>query len=442
MPSADTATRSEVAHPPSSDLSGTATGRAGIAAHVKIDDQVSGDPEYRRELQAQRRAACGLDDPVMDTIEFVSLGSYCATGLALQSLGLRQSSYPFDWVRSPVVGVIQCLDTRFRDFLTYTTVTSTGGHQVYASSAWGGSFWHHDPTSTEVLQDMTRRAVRLLGFQQGQAQKPRIFVRAVNSTSELDDIPRLYTTLQTCFPGVWFRLLVLVDMQPVAAPMRVQSWEHMGIMIHAIKEDVWKSAIMGGPEDVRNHMRKVTHAYGDAIAYAARRWAGLQTPPIPVRTVRNVEALHSVLTCFDGGNPASESFFPKRLHGHTLQLLDDDAAATPLNVGVVDPATAAASTQAQDRFAQVQLPDEIRPGDTLNTQAFGMSIRLQIPDGAQGGQYVQLRFAQGVVSFALAAATISTAAAVLSTATAVAASPAAAGARARESDLAPEARRP
>ena len=46
--------------------------------------------------------------------EFISLGCFCAVSHAFQLLGLKKNSYPFDWVRSPMEGIMHCLDSQFQ----------------------------------------------------------------------------------------------------------------------------------------------------------------------------------------------------------------------------------------------------------------------------------------------------------------------------------------
>ena len=142
-----------------------------------------------RTLARRERLGLGLEDKdsfFAEQCEFISLGSYCAVSRALQALDLKKYSYPFDWTRSPVEGLIKCLDQNFRSFFTYSFEAHQGpaGH-LLGQSDWGGSFWHHDIREPKITADFVRRIDRMRGLREVPASAPRVFVRAVNSSGEL-----------------------------------------------------------------------------------------------------------------------------------------------------------------------------------------------------------------------------------------------------------------
>lgn len=47
----------------------------------------------------------------------ISLGFFCSVALELERKGLRDASYPFDWLISDFQGVIKVIENRFYDFL-------------------------------------------------------------------------------------------------------------------------------------------------------------------------------------------------------------------------------------------------------------------------------------------------------------------------------------
>jgi len=50
-------------------------------------------------------------------VEFVSIGPYCDTTEILKLFGLRNKSYPFDWIFSSLEIVYHCISDRFQTFL-------------------------------------------------------------------------------------------------------------------------------------------------------------------------------------------------------------------------------------------------------------------------------------------------------------------------------------
>lgn len=88
------------------------------------------------------------------------------------------------------------------------------------------------------------------------------------------------------------------------------------------------------------------------------------------------------------------------------------------------------SARASAKIADLELPMDVSPGTWLGTQAFGKEVRFQVPQGAVGGQHLQLSELGGVVTVAVFAA------AVTSAATVAAAAMAASGASSRASSRA------
>ena len=50
-------------------------------------------------------------------MEFISIGPYCSSADILKDNGLRNSSYPFDYIFSSLEMVKHCINDRFKIFL-------------------------------------------------------------------------------------------------------------------------------------------------------------------------------------------------------------------------------------------------------------------------------------------------------------------------------------
>jgi len=358
------------------------------------------DPQFARERQLARHASFSLDEPraaaFLEQCEFVSLGSFCAVSTALQALGLRRHAYPFDWVRCPLDGVAHCLETDFEDFLTFTTSRTDCSHQVFSTARWGGSFWHHDPEAPDTQEGFSRRIERLLGLGEVAASTPRVFVRVVNSTRELDVLPRLQVALQRALPEAKVYVLVLIDLQQSRGPLRLAD-DHR-TLFYRLHESVWEGADAQG----RDFMKRSSDAYQEAIAFALHFWAASPEAG-SAAVVQDLAELGAALDQFDGGSPACESFWPRRYRGQRVALRRTLAVADGQRKDSRWPSLLAPCPQG---FVDVRLPAGIRPGDFLETKAFGRSMKVKIPEGtACVGQLVRLRYADGVVTLCLAAAT-------------------------------------
>lgn len=271
------------------------------------------------DAQKARCRRLGLDRPgvaaFVEAREFVSLGCFCGIARALQAVGVKRLAYPFDWVRAPVEGVIHCIDSSFEDFLTFAAVTQPASvkQPVYVSTRWGGSFWHHDPSSASTCGDFTRRAERLLGLRDIPPDHPRVFVRAVNTTRELGQEQRLLAALRRQLPEAEVRLLVLVDLMAVAGPLRLATCSTDEVLYYFVHEDVF-----GGTPQAPGSawsMEKHAEAYAEAVAFACRYWAGEEGGLESIPVADDIEALTASITQWDGGCPANEMFFPRPYQG-------------------------------------------------------------------------------------------------------------------------------
>lgn len=285
------------------------------------------------ESQFKRRATMGLEEPrtaiFVAEREFLSIGCFCGVARALQALGLKKLAYPFDWTRTPADGVIHVLDTGFEDFLTYTHVQHPTHlkQPVYTASRWGGSFWHHDPEAPSTALDFTRRAERFLGIRDVPQDKARVFVRAVNSTRELDSILHLRDALVRAFPNTPdVRMLVLIDLQKTKGPMILNDGSSASLLFYGIHEDIFaKDGVQSSWT-----MQKHAEAYAEAIAFAAAFWAGSDGTADQVRLVADLKTLAADCHQWDGGATTGELFLPRPIKGQTIRIQSSPVAATIL----------------------------------------------------------------------------------------------------------------
>lgn len=71
---------------------------------------------------------------------FISLGWACVTAASMEKYGLRDGSYPFDWVWSQFYGVLHFLENDFEDFLLRDHLSVDGEH--FYDRKWGIDFIH------------------------------------------------------------------------------------------------------------------------------------------------------------------------------------------------------------------------------------------------------------------------------------------------------------
>ncbi|CAL1162311.1 unnamed protein product [Cladocopium goreaui] len=300
-------------------------------------------PEMSSE---ERRSALNLCGPhvteFMEKCEFISLGCYCAPSYAMQLLNVRKNSYPFDWTRSSLEGILHCMENRFEDFLTYSTYNMVDQHVVFGGTRWGGSFWHHNLEAPMTVEDMTRRIHRFLGTGDVSPKVPRVFVRIVNSTREISQALRLRDSLKQHFPEAQvprrqdfglisiqeIYLLLLVELQMERGPIAVRFVAvslSMGLLVLG---GFWMLGIeVLQRRNFDNNQHPTGIHFQSAVpdvqrhwsgATAVKWWAGEGLEGQQVRSVAAWPVLSKCIYQFDGGDPARELFVPRRFWGQQL----------------------------------------------------------------------------------------------------------------------------
>uniref|UniRef100_A0A7S4VTF1 Uncharacterized protein n=1 Tax=Alexandrium monilatum TaxID=311494 RepID=A0A7S4VTF1_9DINO len=359
------------------------------------------------EAHARRLAlgcATAETEAFIQSCEFISLGCYCALSEALLHLGLRRHAYPFDWVRSPMDGVIHCFETGFEDFLTYTEVKEAHDLTCFAQARWGGSFWHHDLEDEKVQCDFERRVDRILGNTEVPSWKPRVFVRLLNSTRELDLALKLKDVLQCVFPLAPIYLLLIVDLQEVKGPHRLAGADSDRLLVHFLdSETVYKNTSLETQVDYRTR----TEAYAAVVAFAIRYWSGGAKEGLAVQAHPSLAHLAAACEQYFGGNPADELFSPQYFKGHRLAVKHRTAPTLPRLI--------------HGRKAEFMLPEGTVPGGLVQVNIFGEDVTLRLPPNAAAGHMMRCRLVEGVLTAVMVIAA-STAPAIAATAPAITAS--------------------
>ncbi|CAJ1355434.1 unnamed protein product [Effrenium voratum] len=307
-------------------------------------------------------------------------GCYCSPSYALQLLNLRKNSYPFDWTRSSLEGILHCLDMRFEDFLTYSTYQMVDQHVVFGGTRWGGSFWHHNLEAPMTVQDMTRRIHRFLGTGDVSPKVPRVFIRIINSTREIGQAIRLRQALKSSFPEAQeIYMLLLIELQMERGPIAVTAPEGQGLFFFSFTEEEFRQV----PAPGRHPLSLSGARCAEAIAAGLKWWAG-EGMDLNVRTCDSLAQLSSRIYQFDGGDPARELFVPRRFWGQQLGTFGDGASMERL-----------LSLTQQQAFV---LPPGVDASKPFPVQCFGRYLQVQLPAFAQQGLVVQLFLNRGELS--------------------------------------------
>lgn len=345
-----------------------------------LDNPANMQSQANMLVQIARRASLGLTSQntmcFVDKCEFISLGCFCAVSNALQLLGMKRHSYPFDWVRSSLEGLMHCLDMEFEDFLTYSMCWATDQYVVFGGTRWGGSFWHHNLEAPITKHDMLRRVDRFYGRESVPAAQPRVFVRSVNSSREVQSASRLLDALRNALPGTEVFLLLILDAQNREGLMAISGKDAVGLLFYGITE-------METHYNISQGVQWFSETYARAIAAAIKHWSG-EGSIEGLRMFANLKELSGACVQFDGGDPGRELFTPRKFFGQYLTADRDMANHKIL-------------------FAQVQsrnfvVPEHYDVKSPYQVEAFGKTLRINLPVATCGGCFLQLCLNDNAIS--------------------------------------------
>jgi hypothetical protein len=270
-------------------------------------------PWLEDDVVAKRYTQFGLNEKVIaDFIkesEFVSMGCFCVVTRALQCLGIKRYTYPFDWVRTNVPCTVKCLKTDFAGFCTSSFVGAepSPGVICHGGAKWGGSFWHHDPANPKVQKDFQRRIERLAGKNEVAEEVRRVFCVNLNALTDMTEVLELRFLLETMLPSSEIFLLVFIDNQRSSGLVRVDGDSNM--LFYLTGEAMFEDMGSGGRWAEQKHSEE----YAAGLAAAVTVWSdGSRKGSIRIREVSSCTELFRLCSNFDGGDPASNLYWPLR----------------------------------------------------------------------------------------------------------------------------------
>lgn len=154
--------------------------------------------------------------------KYISLGGWCGPALLLSKLGLRTESYPLDYARVTLDGVLHFIQNGFSDGFF------PPGHPPYRPECVGiyvlfrgqhTAFAHFDLNSPDVQAAF---AVKFDRFSQllREAQAPVTFFRTVTARNPVDELrlaPDVERALRACHPQLDYRIVYMVHEQGLRA---------------------------------------------------------------------------------------------------------------------------------------------------------------------------------------------------------------------------------
>lgn len=119
---------------------------------------------------------------------FISLGCFCGVAEELERLGLRDASYPFDWLIGPYDSYIKLINSNFDDFLNQDYIYQWSSDQKrYDNVKYDISFFHdfskYDDFYSQIENVQEKYSRRIERFYKS-IKQPTLFIRYTNKQEE------------------------------------------------------------------------------------------------------------------------------------------------------------------------------------------------------------------------------------------------------------------
>ena len=131
---------------------------------------------------------------------YISLGHCCFVGIELEQLGLRDTSMPFDWVRTRWKAIEYSFLNNFKNYLDYDSLyQKRNALHVYKNLAYGVGFVHdfvdYKPLKSQIknVQEKYDRRIKRFFYN---ITEPTLFVRYMWDYDELIYVASHYTEIE------------------------------------------------------------------------------------------------------------------------------------------------------------------------------------------------------------------------------------------------------
>ena len=149
-------------------------------------------------------------------INFISIGGWCGTKIFLQQNDYKEASFPFDYVRSSIEGVINCIETNFENYFpkVLERKNNYGYYRPFLGKYIG--FYNEDLTDINSINSFQRKINR---FNEKLSQPIDVcFLRTICRDDYNDEI-KYYKELQYAinksYPHINYIIVFIIPNQDV-----------------------------------------------------------------------------------------------------------------------------------------------------------------------------------------------------------------------------------
>jgi hypothetical protein len=147
-------------------------------------------------------------------MNFISIGGWCGTKLALKYLELfNEPSLPFDGVRTSIEGIINCIDNDFQNFFPKELKRDDrfSSYKPFLGEHVG--FYHDDLLDENVIKSFERKIIR---FDEKIKKNNCIFLRTIvteNCDDEIKQYKKLQDVIDKKYPNISYIICFIIPNQ-------------------------------------------------------------------------------------------------------------------------------------------------------------------------------------------------------------------------------------
>jgi hypothetical protein len=151
-------------------------------------------------------------------MNYISLGGWCGTKIALKDLGLfNEQSLPFDSVRSSIEGVIDCIENDFQNFFPSEIKKDDRFPNWIGFVGEYVGFYHHNHNvfDPNVIESFTRKFIR---FDEKIKKNNCIFLRTIirdNYDDEIKYYKKLQKVIDKKYPNISYIICFMIPNQDI-----------------------------------------------------------------------------------------------------------------------------------------------------------------------------------------------------------------------------------
>ncbi|MBP3314127.1 MAG: hypothetical protein J6K84_05695 [Oscillospiraceae bacterium] len=181
----------------------------------------------------------------------VSLGFNCYVAKDLERMGIREQSYPFDWVISNFSDVIRLIDNHFRDALISNNVQQDAEHENCYHDTGTGLDHYHDffPQRGSVerqLEQVQKKYQRRYARFYRMGEKPTLYIRFIRNVQDYQWIESHFQEIEaTIHKGnplstVWYVVLEDFAYQGALNPFVAKNLYHPILTSEQLEKNIRK----------------------------------------------------------------------------------------------------------------------------------------------------------------------------------------------------------